>query len=370
MSLDSATPLPAPESRIEPARLLNLALFGFLMFVPLYYGYAVLVRRSASFFYLVKVTYQFGTVVYPVMAIGVASVCMALWFRTRNNLWRRTALLQGLAALALVLVRLYATHIEPSQLRLRKVTIVSDKVDREIRLLHISDFQTGRVGSHEIRTIERIREINPDLIIHTGDLIHPVSPATYESEFPIVEELFASLTPPLGKFNVIGDVDGEIRELLEQGRGGMTTLINQDTTIEVGGTRLRLLGLSKEMSKGGELARLRFAPWLEESAKDDFTILFGHRPDFAIDAKEFPIDLCLAGHTHGGQVRVPFFGPIVTLTDVPRAMARGFHEWGKTHLNVSAGIGAEHAEELPSIRINCPPEMTLITIKPRSSGTP
>ena len=62
---------------------------------------------------------------------------------------------------------------------------------------------------------------------------------------------------------------------------------------------------------------------------------------------------------------IPFFGPLLTLTKrIPRSWALGYREIGKTRLNVSAGIGSEHMVGLCSIRVNCPPEMTLIVIEP------
>ncbi len=64
------------------------------------------------------------------------------------------------------------------------------------------------------------------------------------------------------------------------------------------------------------------------------------------------------------SIFLPFVGPLITFTRIPRDWARGFREVGRTRLNVSAGIGAEHAHGLPSIRINCPPEMTLIHFVP------
>jgi hypothetical protein len=85
---------------------------------------------------------------------------------------------------------------------------------------------------------------------------------------------------------------------------------------------------------------------------------------------DVPVDLCLAGHTHGGQIRIPLVGPIVTLSYVPRSWARGFREVGATRLNVSAGIGCEHAAELPSMRLFCPPEMTLIELRPAPTPVP
>ena len=105
-------------------------------------------------------------------------------------------------------------------------------------------------------------------------------------------------------------------------------------------------------------------PWLDQSDPNDFRILFGHSPNFALGVAESPIDLCLAGHTHGGQVNVPFYGPLVTYSEVPREWARGFRRIGIPYLNVSAGAGSNRRHGLPPIRFNCPTEMTLIELVP------
>src|SRR5690606_11559425 len=95
-----------------------------------------------------------------------------------------------------------------------------------------------------------------------------------------------------------------------------------------------------------------------------FTLAFGHAPDYVLYVHDLPIDLCLAGHTHGGQVRVPWLGPIFTLSRVSREHARGFHELGSLRFNVSSGAGDERSGGLPPIRFLCPTEMTLITLVP------
>lgn len=353
-----------PRASINPARILNLVLFGFLVVVPACLAYAVAVRRTASFFYLVHVTYIFITIVYPALAATAAVAAFLLWRKTTQRAWKTAAILHAATAALLLGFRLYATHLEPHRLQIRRVAITSPKIEKPIRIVHISDFQPAAIGAYEQRVIQTIRELEPDLLIHTGDLLQPLPPATYESELPKVEQLLATTNPPLGKYNVLGDTDGPITGALQAGRGGITTLINDDVTIEHGSTHLRILGLTRELSRDNTLARLRINPWIDAADANDFTILFGHAPDYIQTARDFPIDLCLAGHTHGGQVRIPFFGPIVTMTSLPRKLARGYHQIGKTRLNVSAGIGAEHAEGLPSIRVNCPPEITVITIRP------
>jgi len=103
---------------------------------------------------------------------------------------------------------------------------------------------------------------------------------------------------------------------------------------------------------------------LEQADGRDFRILFGHAPDYALAMTEEPIDLCLAGHTHGGQVSLPFYGPLVIDSAVPRDWARGFRRIGIPYLNVSAGAGSNRYKGLPPLRFDCPTEMTLIELVP------
>jgi predicted MPP superfamily phosphohydrolase len=82
---------------------------------------------------------------------------------------------------------------------------------------------------------------------------------------------------------------------------------------------------------------------------------------------ELPIDLCLAGHTHGGQVRLPYWGALVIDSEVPEAWSSGFARIGIPYLNVSAGAGSNRFGGLPPMRLNCPTEMTLIELAPIKS---
>ena len=144
---------------------------------------------------------------------------------------------------------------------------------------------------------------------------------------------------------------------------GFKTLDDDSFTIERGDDRIRLFGVEPRHARRPKDAAKVIAKW-RAADPDAFNIAYAHPPDFVLGLEEEPVDLCLAGHTHGGQIRVPFFGPIVTASEVPRHLARGFHRWGATRINTSAGIGAEHIFGMPSLRINCPPELTLITVLP------
>lgn len=326
-------------------------------------------RGGTDPLFSVAKAYAAFTIWLPLWCLTLAALSFSLFHRSGD----RAALKAAVAALTVAGIsftaRVYATHIEPNLLFVRHVVIRTPKVDRALRILHVTDIQTDRVRTRDRRAFRRMRELNPDLIIHTGDLLHPVAPATYESELPRMAELWASLDPPLGKFNVIGDTDWPIaRPLLSGGAavGGLRTLNGEDEVLTAGRTRLRLLGLSVAQSRGAQGMRARVARWLAEGqGENDLNLLFGHAPDYVLCLDGMPrVDLCLAGHTHGGQIRIPFFGPPITFSSVPREWARGYHETPGFRLNVSAGIGAEHYAGMPSIRVNCPPEMTLIELLP------
>jgi predicted MPP superfamily phosphohydrolase len=113
-------------------------------------------------------------------------------------------------------------------------------------------------------------------------------------------------------------------------------------------------------------AARRVAGRLERApGSGDVRILLGHRPDAVLDLRERTrVDLVVAGHTHGGQVVVPGFGPPITKSGVPRDVAAGgLHELSGRRVYVSRGIGVEHGSHAPHLRINCPPELTLLRLR-------
>ncbi len=314
----------------------------------------------------IRAAYNFNTLLIPCLFILWAVIRLGQWRWHRGN-WqalRAAVICIVIAALALGL-RLYATHIEPYRLVVREVSIESEKVSRPLRILHITDIQSAGVGSYERKAFARMRELKPDLIVHTGDLLQLLPPATFESELPKIAALFRTLTPRLGVYGVIGDVDRITEGIPTQDLGGLKILSDEEAVVECDGTRVRILGISRQASGGNANGTTDIKNWFTETQPSDFTILLGHSPDYIMSIQDVPIDLCLAGHTHGGQIRIPFVGPLVTLSDVPRAWARGFREVNRTRLNVSAGIGSEHKDRVPPIRLACPPEMTLITIVPK-----
>ena len=130
-------------------------------------------------------------------------------------------------------------------------------------------------------------------------------------------------------------------------------LRNDAWSVEQSGARLWVVGTDDVLLRAVDLPRaLRVVPPAEA------TILFAHEPDFADVAANYPIDLQLSCHSHGGQVRLPVIGAPV-LPELARKYPWGLRRLRKMALYTNAGIGTIR---LP-IRWNCPPEVTLLTLK-------
>ena len=146
--------------------------------------------------------------------------------------------------------------------------------------------------------------LHPDITVITGDMFQHRA----ESAQMSAREL-ANLHAPLGVYAIMGNHERRLPpELGEQPfrQAGLTVLCNAAMQVRVNGASLWLVGLDDLLRRHGDLAlALRGVP--EESCK----VLLVHEPDLADQAAQYPIDLQLSGHTHGGQVRLPVIGPLI-----------------------------------------------------------
>lgn len=267
--------------------------------------------------------------------------------------------------------------IEPNRLVVEHYEIETDKVKTPVRIAFVTDIQTDRIGPYERRTFRTIMEQKADIIILGGDYLQ-YYPGTFGTEdLPDrFRELFKEipLTAPLGVYAVHGNIDlahpYEFRDFF------------QDTGVEPvhGSTFFEYLG--SDQDKGPiDLAILGMIDSIdgvgERGLTDtgNFLVMVGHYPNYAIkdyqNAKKTP-DLMLAGHTHGGQIALPFYGPIrvkfLHREDViSRKFLRGmkfFPSGGQ--LLISRGSGVERGWA-PRVRFLCPPEISVIDIVPKNT---
>lgn len=264
--------------------------------------------------------------------------------------WR--AALAGLAGLV-TLVGIDAYFVEPSWLEVTEVDLVVPDAPRELTIAVLADIQTDRVTEHERRAVALAMAEEPDLVLLPGDLVQMHDTARYRQVQEDLRQAFldGGLQAPLGVYAVNGNTDP---------RGRWSAVMRDvGAAVEVG-------ILHVEPEPGVHVTALPFGkgfdPSLVVADHPGLHIVFAHGPDFALG--DVDADLLVAGHVHGGQVRLPFVGPLITFSRVPRAWAVGHTEIepGK-HLLVSRGVGMER-HNAPRLRFNCRPEVLIIRVRP------
>ena len=180
-----------------------------------------------------------------------------------------------------------------------------------------------------------------------------------------MHDLFNSLNPRFGIYAVYGDTELALYSIPRKELLPIKILSSKSESFSYEGGSVSIYGLSLYNSKNPLWAMRGIETWLNEHDESYFKIILGHSPDYALALKDSKVDLCLAGHTHGGQVRIPFYGPLTIDSEIPKKWSRGFHKIGIPYLNVSAGAGSNRYNGLPEMRFNCPTEITVLKIKPK-----
>ena len=200
--------------------------------------------------------------------------------------------------------------MKPELLTVKKETLITSQIDLKEdphRILQLSDvhLELGYEPSDLVRLVERINNLSPDLIIFTGDLIEDNK--TF-SEVDATITALSKLSATYGKYAVYGNHDhgsnGTRRYATIMKESGFELLVNEHATITLkNGEKINLIGIDdivlSKIDIPGAMAGIR---------KDAYNIFISHAPDVVDRIFEYPIDLQLSGHSHGGQVRIPFIG--------------------------------------------------------------
>jgi len=282
----------------------------------------------------------------------------------------------GVAVLGALCVA-YGVLVERRRYRLVRYSldILPTEAPRPITALHLSDLHVVR---GERRTTAFLAGLpQPDVVVVTGDFL---------AEPEAVETAVAAVRPVRGRLAswfVLGSNDlyapRPLNPLLyfvprskrprrRAGRGRAAELAQQlvaEGWVDLDNVRLEadLAGLPIELAglHDAHIDRADFRV-LPREAPGRLGIAVMHSPDSAPEAAACGYDLVVAGHTHGGQVRLPAIGPLLTLSRVPGDVAAGgLHEVGGQPLYVSRGVGLERGQA-PPLRLLCPPEVAVLTV--------
>lgn len=279
----------------------------------------------------------------------------------------------GLSGILLLMLLAWMRFVEPWAYRIvHRQARVRKPLARPIRILHLSDIHFSSPSPKLSLFFEELAAIPLDAVFITGDIIDSMKGIAY------CKETLSRLKPAIGIFAVYGNhdyYDYHFTELLLHNfpgqrmprnhqhvhvldaalkEIGVHVLKNQSAEIFWHGTSLLVHGLDDPTSRRANLRKTmqRFDP-----AKAN--VLLTHTIDAFLEIGRNEIDLSFSGHSHGGQICLPFWGPILTHTIMGRAFAGGFFQHKGAWCSVSRGIGTSRF--LP-MRLMCRPEAIVVTV--------
>ena len=223
-----------------------------------------------------------------------------------------------------------------------------------LKIAHISDLHfTGQLTpEHYHFIIDRVLELDADLIVITGDIIDYAKCLTW------VEPILGRLTAPLGCTFLLGNHDKRIADVSE-----LTNRLRH-----IGHFDLGVADQYLQTAQGGHIYLTgNERPWFERHSAeaiptaarpDALRLGLSHSPDNLDWAQRLQLDLLLAGHTHGGQVRIPGVGPLVAPSYYGSRFASGVFYRAPVLMHVSRGIAGTHP-----LRWRCLPEVSLLTLR-------
>jgi uncharacterized protein len=294
----------------------------------------------------------FVTVVVMVYVLA-AEVLFKVWVRRKRDdglpiprgrqLYERIVL--GLAVIGLFCMA-YARFVEPNWLEVTHVEIKSPKIPSgtyPIRIVQISDTHCVGRPQLEPRLPGVIAAQRPDLIFFTGDA------ANEPAGVPVFRKLMKDVSAMAPTYVVAGH-----DKLF--GSVGVTELNGKAVKVNVRGVDIWIAGAPYDQPES-------IKSMLNAIPKGALTVLLFHSPDMVESLDPGRVDLYLAGHTHGGQVALPFYGALITFSKFGKKYESGLHHFGDTLIYVNRGIGMEGGP-VPRVRFCARPEVTAIDLAP------
>ncbi|WP_037464931.1 metallophosphoesterase [Shimazuella kribbensis] len=271
-----------------------------------------------------------------------------------EQLSRRTFLKRSLIGLATLipLTAGYSYGVEPRWIEVVERKIFLSKLPKTFEGIQIVVFGDLHVGFHMnerdvLHTVDKIKQLKPEILLFTGDFVdgkQDVIPPV----LPYLQELDASY----GKFAVLGNHDyyGDlVAPSLKD--AGFTVLRNSHHTIKKKNDSLVIAGVEDLLMGNADLNQAL------EGAPDTCTLLLSHCPDFADEISQDQVDLQISGHSHGGQIRFPIVGAVITPPGAKKYID-DFYTLEKTNVYVNRGLGTT----ILPFRFLCRPQISVLRL--------
>lgn len=272
---------------------------------------------------------------------------------------------------AIVLV--WGSFIEPRIITTKHVTVKLGKQTPQLKIAVLGDLHAGPYKKTAFfeRVVEKTIQLNPDIVVLVGDYTYNGLPENkreveYLSPLKKLTEKYkvyavpgnheyglSDYLPEHSSQTRFADVSEVTREAFES--YGITYLQNQTLSLEINGQQIYLFGGDEVWSGNLDYSSI------EDTDPTIPKIALLHNPAYLYHEHPTGIDLTIAGHTHGGQIRLPFIGPLGKADDtIPKKLYTGLHEPERKgeYLFVTQGLGESEARA----RLLCPPEIVLLEI--------
>jgi len=317
---------------------------------------------------------SFGPVGFPLLGItgirlGLSLLSAGAW-RWAGSRWPDAAPGRGPAAgLALLWLinfgvlacEIDGLYVEPFNLRVTELTLPGPSLrpGKPLRILQLSDLHVERTTKRERETIEKVNALEPDIIVLTGDYLN----LSYVDD-PVAQRdaraLLAQLHAPYGVYAITARTVDPPDAVAKMFTGLDITLLHDEVRqLQFQEDNLYLVGIPYLDRKRDQDA-LRLL--MSQLPQDAYALLLYHTPDLIDVAAQKGVNLYLAGHTHGGQIRLPLFGALITASAHGKKYEQGRYTVGQTTLYVSRGIGME-GRGAPRARFLCPPEIVVVNLE-------
>lgn len=253
------------------------------------------------------------------------------------------------------LVIFYGSFVEPKLILIKEYDVdLSNSGSEQIKAVVLGDFHLGPYNDEYLvkNVVRKVNRIKPDIILLVGDFI------SYQTEEVEGFVPFNELWAPLGIYAVTGNHDykGDVDKVVESlSQYQINFLRNRGATIKLNGREIYIAGVDDYWDGEMDITRSLI------SARPGQKVIFlAHNPDVVKYVPEnYHFDLIVSGHTHGGQIRLPYIGSLVQPpTDLPKEYSRGLCSWQGENLFITPGLG----EIGPRARLFNPPEISVLNI--------
>jgi predicted MPP superfamily phosphohydrolase len=277
---------------------------------------------------------------------------------------RRNFLLGSAAGLATATLAVYAEGHARHELEVTETALKLRGLGsawQGVRIVQVSDIHLEEYTEPWFlqRVVERVNQLAPDIVVLTGDFISrgPVRAVAFRA-MPVCAEVLGGLRCR-ERYAILGNHDTVIGAKFVTDQLALhhiPMLVDAHVALERGGDRLWICGVNDPGTTHPSLTRA------VPEKPDGPVILLAHEPDYVDEVLLHPrapaIDVMLSGHTHGGQVRLPWVGPLI-LPPMGQKYVEGLFRFGHLQLYVNRGVGATGVP----FRFDCPPEITVFTLQ-------